>query len=37
MEKIKRLSPWEIFDLWETDAGKMDFKIINEFEVIPHG
>lgn len=25
MEKIKRLSPWEIFDLWETDAGKMDF------------
>lgn len=25
MEKIKRLSPWEIFDLWETDAGTMDF------------
>lgn len=25
MEKIKSLSPWEIFDLWETDAGKMDF------------
>lgn len=25
MEKIKGLSPWEIFDLWETDAGKMDF------------
>nr|DAT38022.1 MAG TPA: hypothetical protein [Caudoviricetes sp.] len=25
MEKIKNLSPWEIFDLWETDAGTMDF------------
>ena len=25
MEKIKSLSPWEIFDLWGTDAGKMDF------------
>ena len=25
MEKIKRLSPWEIIDLWETDAGTMDF------------
>lgn len=25
MEKIKRLSPWDIFDLWETDAGKMNF------------
>jgi len=25
MEKIKSLSPWEIFDLWETDAGTMDF------------
>lgn len=25
MEKIKRLTPWDIFDLWETDAGKMNF------------
>lgn len=25
MEKIKRLAPWDIFDLWETDAGKMGF------------
>lgn len=25
MEKIKRLAPWDIFDLWETDAGKIGF------------
>lgn len=25
MEKIKSLSCWKIFDLWKTDAGKMDF------------
>lgn len=25
MGKIKGLSPWEIIDLWETDAGTMDF------------